>query len=318
MLFLFWSATTAVVFALALLTLIGFAGARHWAYDALSNFRLYYFLPLAAIALFTLWRQKYWLFWPTVLFALLNFIFIAPYYIPIPAASAAPSAPPTTQLRLLMANVYYYNREADELVYYIQAQDPDIIVLVEMTNRLKTAIHPLYEQYPYQIDAPGQENIILSRVPLQEGWYDYSGHQRRPDVVGRFVWEGQSFTIVGTHPSTPLSHWQMSHRNAHLEHLASLSRTTSPTEPVIVTGDFNTSPFSVHFQTLLREGGLRDGRYGFGLHNSWPRQIPFLRIPIDHFLHSSGIKVSQFASGPFGGSDHRPIVVDFSVLSGER
>lgn len=318
--FLFWSATTAVVLLLGLLTLAGFAGSRHWAYDALSNFRLYYLLPLAAITLFTLWRQKYWLFWPTLLFALLNFIFIAPYYLPIPTASAAATTynssdqPP---LRLLMSNVYYYNQEVDELMAYITAQDPDIVVLVEMTSELKRAMRPLYEQYPYQLDAPYQENIILSRLPFQASWYDHQSNRRRPDAIGQFVWQGQPFTLIGTHPSTPLSHTQMARRNAHLAHLAEQSRAFSPYGPVIVTGDFNTTPFSVHFQTILREGGLRDGRYGFGLHNSWPRQIPFLRIPIDHFLHTPNIQVNHFDSGPFGGSDHRPIVVEFSVLSDE-
>ncbi|MCA9979922.1 MAG: endonuclease/exonuclease/phosphatase family protein [Anaerolineales bacterium] len=314
--FTFWLIFTAVVGGLGLLTLSGFAGQFHWAFDALSNFRLYYFAALLPLALFILWRRKFWLFWPTSVFLLLNFVFIAPYYIALPQTAVVEAAPSENHLRLLMANVLYSNRRPADLVAYIEETDPDIVVLVEMTSSLKRAMSPLYEKYPYVLDGSYQENIILSRVPLTSGWYDY-GANGRPDAVGQFEWHGRAFTVIGTHPTTPLSHGRMAQRNQHLAHLATLTSTQANQLPVILTGDLNTTPFSVHFQTLLRDGTLRDGRYGFGLQNTWPGFYRFIRIPLDHFLHSDDIQIHNFQTGPFGGSDHRPIVVDFALPASE-
>jgi endonuclease/exonuclease/phosphatase (EEP) superfamily protein YafD len=256
---LFWGGVTLVTFALGLLTLAGFGGEYHWALDALSNFRLYYFVALLLLLGLAWWGKKWWLFAPVLLLAGVNGGFLLPYYGVTTAVSAAP--PTTEPLRLLMANVYYYNEEPEALVAYITEQDPDIIVLVEMTSRLKGSIRPLYEAYPYQVDGYGQENIILSRVPIRQSWYEQHG-TRRPNAIAQFTWQGQPFTVIGTHPSTPLSQRQMSQRTRTLGLLAETSRAISPQEGVIIAGDLNTTPFSPHFQTLLREGGCRMGGMG--------------------------------------------------------
>ena len=83
---------------------------------------------------------------------------------------------------------------------------------------------------------------------------------------------------------------------------------------VILLGDMNTTSWSYTFQDLLHESGLHDSRRGFGLQPTWPENMPLMRVPIDHVLHSSGIQISYRCTGPFSGSDHRPVIVDFCLL----
>ena len=43
--------------------------------------------------------------------------------------------------------------------------------------------------------------------------------------------------------------------------------------------------------------------------------MPLLLIPIDHCLYGSGLHVNAKKIGPNVGSDHYPVVVDFSSTS---
>ena len=52
---------------------------------------------------------------------------------------------------------------------------------------------------------------------------------------------------------------------------------------------------------------------GFRLLPTCTAQIPFLRIPIDHFLISRSVNVENWIRGPDVGSDHFSILVDFSI-----
>jgi endonuclease/exonuclease/phosphatase (EEP) superfamily protein YafD len=78
-----------------------------------------------------------------------------------------------------------------------------------------------------------------------------------------------------------------------------------------VLGDLNVSPWSWHFRRLVRESGLRDSMRGWGVQPSWPTFNPLLRIPLDHALHSPGIRIADRQTGRRVGSDHYPLVIDF-------
>jgi endonuclease/exonuclease/phosphatase family metal-dependent hydrolase len=80
--------------------------------------------------------------------------------------------------------------------------------------------------------------------------------------------------------------------------------------PFMGLGDLNISPFSPHYETLLRDGGLRNAAAGRGWLPTWPAMFPPLGIQIDHALVSPEVQVQGFTRGPSNGSDHRPIVID--------
>ena len=94
-----------------------------------------------------------------------------------------------------------------------------------------------------------------------------------------------------------------------------LSNHIDASEPTILLGDLNTTPWSHHFRRLLKQTRLLDSLRGHGVQGSWPSFLPApLRIPIDHVLHSPEVAITGRAIGPDANSDHLPVIVDFGLL----
>ena len=83
--------------------------------------------------------------------------------------------------------------------------------------------------------------------------------------------------------------------------------------PTMLMGDLNTTPWAPTFRDFLDSSGMRDSRGGFGLQVTWPTYLPPLLIPIDHALVSPDISVRHFEVGPSVGSDHYPLLLDFTL-----
>jgi endonuclease/exonuclease/phosphatase (EEP) superfamily protein YafD len=52
---------------------------------------------------------------------------------------------------------------------------------------------------------------------------------------------------------------------------------------------------------------------GFGFQPTWPANSRFLKIPLDHVLHAPEIIIHNRMVGGAVGSDHFPVIVDFSI-----
>ena len=84
-------------------------------------------------------------------------------------------------------------------------------------------------------------------------------------------------------------------------------------QPAVLLGDLNITPWSPYFKDFIQVTGLQESRKGLGLYPTWPTWLPPLRIPIDHSLISIGITVQAFSLGHDIGSDHFPVILDFSI-----
>ena len=103
-------------------------------------------------------------------------------------------------------------------------------------------------------------------------------------------------------------------RNNQLEELSRFVR--DATDEVLLLGDLNVTPWCYYFQKLVRDSGLMDSTRGFGVQPSWPSNNIFLRIPLDHCLHTPKIQIVGREIGPAIGSDHFPLIVDFVIDKG--
>ena len=120
--------------------------------------------------------------------------------------------------------------------------------------------------------------------------------------------------VAGVHPTSPLpSEADGRARNRELEHIAEVARATGP--PLIVAGDFNTTPWSPHFADLLAAAGLRNAADGHGYLGTWPPWFWPGLIPIDHVLLKGPLAVTTLRRGPQIGSDHFPIIADLRLLA---
>ena len=104
----------------------------------------------------------------------------------------------------------------------------------------------------------------------------------------------------------------MSLRNRQLVDIADMIGDTNG-KPTILAGDFNCVPWSWHLKQLLDKTQLRDSRAGQGYHASWPTNLLPMRIPIDHAFVSDRIHISRRELLGQTGSDHFPLMLEFSV-----
>ena len=222
---------------------------------------------------------------------------------------AGPKGAP--RLRLLALNVEYSNDTGAAASRQIRSQNPDVVVLSELSPL--TLKHLNLKQYRYTWQRPEPNAFgqgIWSRWPLQdETTWSVDGIS-----MARLTVETPSgpVRLYQVHTIAPRGGgrrtWQQ-----QLKQLRTLLN--AERLPVIAAGDFNASHWDSAFSDLL--GGrphITDAAAGRGYFATWPsgRTLPPV-FPLDHVLVSKGIGVRHFGVLGAVGSDHRAIVADLTV-----
>lgn len=296
---------------------LGFAGGLWWAFDLFCHFRAQYLAASILLALvFAAARATRWAFAALAL-AALNLAPILPLF--LQPAEAAPHAAEGT-LRLLSFNVFRFNRQYDRLLAYVQRQRPDVLVLVEITADWMPSVRQLASAYPYQWTNAGDDVTgiaVMSRLQPRDARTVDLGNHGVPSYLLTFERAGGEIAVLGAHLNWPLGARASRTRNTQLAAIARLARTHP--RPLVVLGDLNITPFSAHFHSTLRDGGLQPCVPGGGLRPTWPAHFPPLLIQIDHCLASARVRAWSFRVGEYLGSDHYPISVEVApMVEGER
>lgn len=295
-----------------LVSLAGFFGRLWWPLEIASHFRWQYAAALGIwslfLALFRRWRTAI----ATSLFALLNLVLLLPFYGRPGEKVGEPS------LRVLSANVNKRNEQPQLLVELVRQLQPDVVAVIEATPEYVAGLEPLRARYPYsagedRLNPDG--SVLLSQYPLADSETIAFVDGSYPTVVVRLQGEPAP-TIVATHPPPPRGAARLRTRTEEMKALAAIAAERSG--PLVVVGDFNSTPWSPYFADLVQSTRLKNARLGFGLQPTWPVRQILLRIPIDHALVSEDVVVHDFRAGPDVGSDHFPIVVDLSFPRGSE
>jgi endonuclease/exonuclease/phosphatase (EEP) superfamily protein YafD len=307
-----------VVAALTLLAIAaGWLGRHQWLLELTTHFRFQCVFALtiaaATLALAGSRRQAAIL----ALLAILQSVAMWPLYFSATdrfTATDRPSAGATTY-RAVAINVLAMGNGYDQVKAFIQSESPDFVVLAEITDRWTEMLEELKDEYPYsKIDAQADNFgiALLSRIEPERMELFRVGRGHRSAVVGQFILDGQTLSIVGAHPFPPRGEVEARIRVQQLKELANVVGWQQG--EVLLLGDLNTTSWSPHFADLIETTGLSDSRQGYGRLSTWPSVLPaFMRIAIDHALLSDGVRVHDRRVGPYVGSDHLPIVLDFSL-----
>ena len=226
--------------------------------------------------------------------------------------ASVPAGGPT-RVKLLAANVLFYNENFEPLERLVAAEQPDVLVIVECTLAWRERLRGLEATYPYSIAEPRSHGFgigLWSKRPLLDPRAVLLSNGDAPVLFAGLEVDGQAVQIAAVHLLSPLDPGRFAERNTQLSALTeALNRWSGPR---LVVGDFNATPWSPFLTQFLRESGLRDSRVGFGIQASWPQQIPLLRIPIDHLFVSPELVVHDRRLGPPINSDHRPVIAEIS------
>ncbi len=299
----------------AVMSLASFAGAWVWWLDVLANFRAQYVVILAVLGLVIAAGR-----WPRTGFAimgvaLLNLAFVAPLFVGSPGEPVA-GAP---GMRVMSFNLLSTNESYSEVIEYIEATSPDIVLLHESSRPWEVAMES--SGLDYEIVRGRSDDLIFGTLVLARGdveavSYGFAeGDGRAISMVYQPEGWPASVQILSSHPLAPTSGERAALRDAQLSFAAGWA--AEQEGAYLVVGDLNASPWSSPFRGLVSDGGLRNSQIGFGLQPSFSALtiLPF-RVPIDHLLHSEDLLVKDRRLGPALGSDHFPLVVDLEHAPG--
>lgn len=297
-----------VAIGLAIATTFGFLGRFHWFLDLFSHFRVQYMQICLILIGIALWKRLNKRAVALVLLACLNYAFVLPLYFGKPALATE------KPIRAMLMNINAGNGNTTQVLAAIRTANPDVLLLEEVTPKWATELAVLHTDYPHRIAEPqvGCFGImLLSKVPLKHVETVEIEPANVPTIIAEAHFPQGMISVIGTHPLPPIGSEYSRGRNNQLAKLPVL--VAEQKYPVLLIGDLNTSPFSYWFRRIVSDTGLKNSMKGFGFQPSWPNNNRFLRIPIDHVLHSPEISIHNRMVGGAVGSDHFPVMVDFSI-----
>jgi len=292
-----------------LTTLMGFFGRCWWFFDWFSHFRVQFLFLSFLLSLIYLIGKHRWKTAVIGVFLLLNFSLILPLYI----------IPPNVQpeggvYRILLANVLTKNPNHEALSNLIAESDPDFVMLIEVNQTWLDDLGLTNLGYAHFIADPREDNFgiaLYSRYPLDDSEIHHFGHFDLPSIVAHLKIDHRPVLFLLSHLVPPRSGELTMHRNIQMHDL--MTYAAEGDEIVLAAGDFNATSWSPFFMDGWHISRLRDSRIGFGVQPTWPVQDWWWRVPIDHILVSPEIAVHYRVVGPDIGSDHFPVIMDFSL-----
>jgi vancomycin resistance protein VanJ len=292
-------------------------GERWWPVAAVNYFTPWVGLALLPLIALTWLAGKRPLSLTLLVAALLIGIHLAPHFIFKPS-------PPTTgyPLTVMSYNLHQCNESVESVIASILEEDADIVALQELTPLVgEDLIQALEAEYPYHT-LHATESLwgqgLMSRYPLEQ-LSDGPDYHFQLAVVQTPA--GQ-VTVFNVHsptlfPTEWKEDWEW--QRAFVQDL--VDQIASTEGPVIVAGDFNTTPNSEHYGLLrsqLRDAFLDSG-WGFGF--SFPATPKYgIRLPtpvvrIDYIFHNEHFgSLDTRVLKDSGGSDHRPVVSALRLL----
>lgn len=306
-----WNLLAAVGFLTCVASMFAFLGQGSWFFDLFTHFRVQYLVGLLVLSLLLLLGKYYKIALLCFVFALINFYCIMPLF--ISKAEDSPWEYLLGRHRVMLININSESGQARLILEAIRAEDPEIVVLEEVTASWMRVLSGLTNRLPYRVASPRADNFgvaLFSKYPLLTQNILFLGEAQVPTILASVKMDDRVLEIMATHPLPPVDGTRAALRNEQLDRIADCIKGRSP---LLLLGDLNVTPWSPYFQRFIEQSGLHDSARGFGFQPSWPTHFSLLGIPIDHCLHSREIYITNRRVGPNVGSDHFPVIIDFSL-----
>jgi endonuclease/exonuclease/phosphatase (EEP) superfamily protein YafD len=309
----------AVALLIALALGLGFFGHLHPALDSFSHFRIH----LAALLILT--GILVGLFRMLALGSVAVVAGMAAIWVTLggfgPAGPASVQADPAptdgASYRLLHLNLRFDNATPERVLSMIGRVRPDILALTEVSEMWEERLSHIAHAYPHSLICPPPTPIggvaILSRRPFADA--EPQCHERGALAVAGIDLGGERVDVAALHLGWPWPFDQPHVAPRMAQVLGGLG------DDAIVAGDFNAVPWS---WTVREMAGKARLKLVEGVGPSWLfLGLPdFLRrhagLPIDHVLVKGGAITHSIRRLEDVGSDHLPILHEFSLRPAER
>ncbi|MEN5362842.1 endonuclease/exonuclease/phosphatase family protein [Brevundimonas intermedia] len=306
---------SALLLGLAAFGVAALSGIGHRWVDILAQFTSPMLLAAVGVTLVCLIMRL----WPASIIGGLACLVLAIAVWPQWMPTKGVPVPDQPIVRVYSANLWVFNTEVDAMRRSIAAADADILVLVEMGQAPASRLDALLPDYPHRVligqARPGDHarSIIASRYPIL---------QRLPDrndglsAVGATVQTPIGpINVFGVHLTRP---WPYQYQWGQISQVMALNerRKAAPDHPVIAAGDFNSVSTARIGRQIQADMGLIPAP---GWPATWPSQAPaFAGITIDQVYRSPDLALITRRLGQPTGSDHRPVVTEFTRAQSPR
>lgn len=303
------------VFLALVATGVAFFGHFHWFADLFAHFRPQYVMWFALAGVILLLRRKWTLAAMATAGLVTNFAVMWPHA----AQSAISASPNAAKVRVVSFNLYRSNSDMPAVERFLRECDADVVVFQEITPASAQAIRNVKSIYPGQLIRGRKYNrgtAIITRLPVKNlRFAPTPGQEAIGAVVGELEGPAGPFTVFGIHSRTPTSPSGAGSQEIYFRWLAQqVTQVRETKTPVIITGDFNSTPWSQGFQRFTAAcPPLIDTSRGILFGATWNVALP-QRLLIDHAFVSPEWQLINREVGPDAGSDHRPLIVDLGLL----
>jgi endonuclease/exonuclease/phosphatase (EEP) superfamily protein YafD len=215
-------------------------------------------------------------------------------------------------LKVIQFNLWADNHDPEATVAWILKQDADVVVMEEANAQGWPVVRALKKAYPHAMPCRfkyGCDTRIVSRWPILESRDLYADGRNLAGAWATLHHPRGDFTVVGAHFVWPIpaGRWRTQSQ------MLTASIAPFAKDSLIVTGDFNSTPWSWGLRRQDKALGLERRTHALA---SWPAgrfsrlfAAPFPLLPIDHVYAGQAWKTVKVERGPVLGSDHRPVVV---------
>ena len=302
--------TWIAIIGILLVSIIPNIYAEYWLSDIFANFKVQ-FLIIAVLLLIISWfilnLKKI-----ASIFLLFSIAWNSYYIVPLYFGSNDSRISHENTIKISSVNLLSSNTQVDLVQDFIQEEDPDILILMEVTPEWQERLTPILNNYTYIKMLPRPDNFGIAMLSKQEMRCntEYFDLNDKPSLIAEIFINNKPLTIVATHPVPPVNQFTFLNRNQQLKNI--LKSQPRFSKNLVIIGDLNTSSFSNHFRKLTN-GNLKDSRDGFGILPTWPADFKFLQTTLDHCLVSEHLQILERTTGKNTGSDHLPISVVIGI-----
>jgi endonuclease/exonuclease/phosphatase (EEP) superfamily protein YafD len=305
----------AAAMLISLPLLAGFFGSVHSALDSLAHFRVHLAVSMILFSLLSLvgsmWRQGL----AAIAFGLAAIgTALGAQFHPGPEPAHAAFQPEDESrpvYRLLQLNLRFDNPEPARVLSMIGRERPDILTLNEVSALWREKLD-LLASYPHRVVCKVANRsggvAILSLRPFTPG-----GAPQCLDggtfALATVDFGGRPVQIGALHLHRP---WPFP-QSFQIGELEPLLADMSPT--AILAGDLNATPWSHAAKRIARAGPFRPFPLASPtwLYRRLPEALRFAGLPIDRVYAKGGVTPHAARTLEAVGSDHLPVLVEFSL-----
>lgn len=308
-------------FLLAVLAAIGLAGTllslvktAAWQIRMLDMLRepvMYAAIALALLAILLATRWRVVLAVVFALIACIQAVNLWPYFPLAKTQVALFQADEGECFKVLSLNVEQANDQYDRVARLIDAEQPDLLLLMETDQKWADALQPQLARYPEKVSRPLDNTygmIFATSLDVTGADIVSDAGLDTPTLYASLTGPaGTPFDFVGLHPRPPLPGEDTQERDRAI--LRTDHKTAQIARDVVLVGDFNDVPWSRTMAALRERGDFDDPRVGRGTMPSFPADKLWLGWPLDHVLVRNGVGIRSFDILDDVGADHRPMRV---------